>query len=122
MEATGTTMTNTVTGKMMGGEKTGHKEMKQGEGRMMTMQEIVHKLHENFSDEIADANEYLNMAESAERMEHHEMAEGLAEIAKEEYTHAKFIHYVMKENGIMADTEDMKDWEELEARFRRMFW
>lgn len=91
------------------------------EGHMMTLEDISKKLHGDFNDEIQDANTYLNMAKCAQRMEHHDLAHYLCEMAKDEYSHAKFIHMYLVENGIDIDEEDKADWHELEERFPHEF-
>ena len=41
---------------------------------MMSLSDITNKLHEEFSDEIEGANEYMDMAKSAASMHHYELA------------------------------------------------
>lgn len=88
---------------------------------MMSLSEITDKLYEQFPDEINDANHYMDMAKSAYDMGHEELAQYLCEIAKEEFTHAMFIHHHMKESGVEIPEEWNKEWEELENRFRKYF-
>ena len=91
------------------------------EGHMMTLEDITKKLHEDFPDEISDANTYLSMAECAYQMEHQELAHYLCEMAKDEFSHATFIHEYLKKTGIPIDEEDAMEWSKLEERFRKKF-
>lgn len=87
----------------------------------MSLSEITDSLYEQFPDEINDANHYMDMAKSAYDMGHEHLAECLCEVAKEEFTHAKFIHYHLNESGVEIPEEWHKEWEELENRFRKYF-
>lgn len=88
---------------------------------MMSLSEITENLYEEFPDEMEDANHYMDMSKSAYDMGHQELAYYLCEIAKDEFTHAKFIHHHLKESGVEISTEWHKEWEELENRFRQYF-
>lgn len=98
-----------------------HEEKHHTKHKMMTLYDITDKLYENFPDEINDANHYMDMAKSAHNMGHEELAHYLSEMAKDEYTHAMFIHHHLKESGIEMPEEWHKEWEELENRFRGYF-
>jgi ferritin len=89
--------------------------------KMMTMADIANKLHEELPDEISGANGYLDMAISAQEMEHFETARNLAAIARDEYTHAAFIYHYMMKSGIDVSEKCKKDYDEMELRFQREF-
>lgn len=84
----------------------------------MTIEDISKKLHEDFTDEIHDANKYMDMAENAKRLGHDDTAYYLLEIAKDEYSHACYIYMYLNENNIPIDKEDSEDWNKLMVRFR----
>lgn len=88
----------------------------------MSLAEITDKLHEEFEDEIEGANEYLNMANSAASMGHMDLADTLLAMAKDEFSHARFIHCFMKESGVHVSDEVHEDWKELENRFHKVFY
>lgn len=84
---------------------------------MMSLSDITEKLHNDFQDEIDDANKYQDMANSAAKMGHCELADILCAMAKDEHSHAKFIHEFLKESGVTVCEKTCHDWEELENRF-----
>jgi ferritin len=88
---------------------------------LMTMADITNKLHEEFEDEIEGANNYLSMAISAYEMEHLTLAEYLSAIAKDEFSHATFIHNFLEKSGVAISEEHAKAFKELEERFRKEF-
>lgn len=90
------------------------------EHHLMSLSEITEHLHKHFKDEIDDANKYQDMANSAGRMNHWELADALHEIAKEEFSHAYFIHCFLKESGVNLSEEVHEEWEELENRFHNI--
>lgn len=99
-----------------------HTEHKEAKHRMMSLGEITDDLHEDFCDEIEDANKYMDMANSAASMCHYDLADTLCAMAKDEFSHAKFIHCFLKSSGVEIPDEVCKKWEELEQRFRRIFF
>ena len=98
-----------------------HETDKHKEHRMMSLSEITDKLHEEFEDEIDGANLYLDMANSAAHMNHYQLAEVLCAMAKDEFSHAKFIHCFLKESGVHVSDEIQKEWTELDNRFHKLF-
>lgn len=87
----------------------------------MTHEEITKHLQEKFAGEVHGADGYLNMAEAAERMGKYELAEGLYEMAKDEYSHADFIADTMKEHGVAASKEEWEAFEALTERIKPLF-
>lgn len=88
---------------------------------MMTMEEIVKKFTTEFTDEMDDSKMYFEMAKSAEHMGQHEMARGLYEISKDEYTHAHFIREMLLDNGVAIPEAAKAKWEETEERMMHYF-
>lgn len=88
---------------------------------MMTMEEIIKKFTAEFGDEMEDSKMYFEMAKSAEHMGNHEMAHGLFEISKDEYTHAKFIREMLIDNGVTIPESHKAMWEDTEERMHRYF-
>lgn len=88
---------------------------------MMTLDEIEKALQGAFPDEIQDSNSYCDMAKSAETMGDRQTAKYLYAIAKDEYTHAKFIHEYMIDNGLPIPDIQEKAWKELSERANRTF-
>lgn len=88
---------------------------------MMTMEEIVKKLTAEFQDEMDDSKSYFEMAKSAEHMGNQEIAHGLFEISKDEFTHAKFIREVLIDNGITIPDASKVKWDETKERMMRFF-
>jgi ferritin len=88
---------------------------------VMSLQDITNKLIEEFPDEIEGANEYLDMAISAKEMSHNDLAMYLCEVAKDEFSHAKFIHHFLTRSGVSMSEDWKMAWSNLESRFRREF-
>lgn len=114
MKTTGSMSPSISSGKMMSDKATTRHEM-------YSLSDITEALHHEFEDEIAGANEYLDMATSAREMHHMELAHYLCAMAKDEYSHASFISHHMKKSGVEVSEKTRKEWEELEERFRRAF-
>lgn len=85
----------------------------------MELHKIVEKMKEEFPGEIKGANEYLGMAEEAEKINQHELAKHYKEMAREEYTHANSIMRDMKRYGMDIDQEHMKMMHELKEKLMR---
>ena len=69
-------------------------------------------------DELQSTKKYWNMAKTAQN---EEMAYGLTEMAKDEYTHAKFVRDSMMENGCKISDACEKSWQEVEEIASEMF-
>lgn len=98
-----------------------HADMYQAKHHSYSLSEITEKMHQEFDDEIEDANMYLDMAISANDMHHEELAYWLSAMARDEYSHASFIHHHIKASGVELSEKDSKAWKELEERFHREF-
>lgn len=97
-----------------------HKEHKRH--KLMKLEDVIEQLQEDFAEEIADSKKYLCMAKAVERAGHSEEAcYYLTEMAKDEYTHANFIHSVMVKHDIELPEEQVKEYEELEEKMKEFF-
>lgn len=89
--------------------------------KLMTLEDVAHELEKDFVEEIADSKRYLCMAHIAERAGDNEDCHYLTEIAKDEYTHAYFIHNFMIEHDIHIPEEYKHEFEELKETMRSFF-
>ena len=106
----------------MGNTKNPQKmDMHQAKHQSYSLAEITEKMHHEFDDEINGANMYLDMAISANDMHHEELAHWLSAMARDEFSHASFIHHHLKKSGVDLSESDHKMWKELEDRFHRVF-
>lgn len=97
-------------------------EMLEGKGKKcMTMEDVSEQLSKDFADEIADSRKYLHMAKVAEKADDYEDCHYLTEMAKDEYTHAYFIHSFMEEHDICIPEEQEKDFECLKETMKGFF-
>ena len=87
----------------------------------MTMEELSKHMTDRFNAEMDDANNYYTMVETAEKMGHYDLVEGLCEMAEDECTHAEFIRETMIRMGIPISEESRKKWHDLEERMNRLF-
>lgn len=83
---------------------------------MMTKEEISKHIVEKMDHEIKGCSEYLDMCEKAQEMENYELAHGLSEMAKDEYTHAHFMFEYMAENNIDVPETSRHDFYALQKR------
>ena len=65
----------------------------------MTKAELTMKLFDQFQEETEGVYEYEMLGEEAMKHNMPHVAKGLKEIAKEEYTHAKFLAKVLGEEA-----------------------
>lgn len=86
-----------------------------------THDEVAKHIHVRFMEEITSACGYLDMAENAEKMGRLDLAEGLCEMAKDEYTHAAFIESVMNDEHITMTDDEKKKYSDLERRIECFF-
>lgn len=87
----------------------------------MTIEDVTSKFKEDFLDEITDANTYFDMAKAMEHEGRTSVANGLYEMAKDEYTHAEFIRKHLIDNGVYIPTDQMNMFEALDERICRKF-
>lgn len=91
------------------------------EHKSMTMEDVAHELKKGFADEIADSKKYHHMAKIAEKAHCEEDCHYLMEMAKDEYTHAYFIHNFMKEHDIHIPEEHEEEFEHLTEEMKGFF-
>lgn len=88
---------------------------------MMTLPEISKTLQGELKDEIDGCKQYYNMGMSADDMRHYNLSHYLYEMAKDEYTHAKFIRDYMKENHVEVTDSEESAFAEIEDLICRKF-
>lgn len=76
---------------------------------------------EAFSDEMKDCNSYCDLARKAEDQGDKQLAYGLYLIAKDEYTHAKFIHDHLIEWGCEIPECEMAKYHQTKSRISHIF-
>ncbi|MDE7424993.1 MAG: hypothetical protein K2N51_15100 [Lachnospiraceae bacterium] len=96
-------------------------EGKDKKHKIMTMEDVAHELKKDFAEEIMDSKKYLCMAKVAEKSHCEEDCHYLTEMAKDEYTHAYFIHEFMIEHDIHVHEEQKREFEELKERMKEFF-
>lgn len=89
--------------------------------KAMTMEDVAEQLSEDFAEEIADSKKYLHMAKVAEKADDYEDCHYLTEMAKDEYTHAYFIHSFMEEHDLDISEEQEKEFECLKDTMKGFF-
>lgn len=82
----------------------------------MTKDEVVKAMHAKLSEEIADAEKYMAMSECMEKMEYHDTADGMSEMALDEFTHAQFIHDTLEEEGVTIPDDLEKKYNDLSEK------
>lgn len=102
-------------------ETTAHASNKKKEHKLMTMEDVAGRLQENFADEIADAKEYLFMAKIADHAHDEHDCHYLLEMAKDEYTHAVFIHDFMERHDIHIPEEEQECFNKLKEEMAEFF-
>lgn len=98
-----------------------HTAGKGKEHKLMTMADVSERLQENFADEIADAKEYLCMARIADHASDEHDCHYLLEMAKDELTHAMFIHDFMERHGIDIPEEQEECFGKLKEEMAEFF-
>lgn len=94
---------------------------KEKEHKIMTMEDVANELEKDFAEEIRDAKRYLCMAKVADGAGNKHDAHYLLEIAKDEYTHARFIHGFMEHHDMWMQEEYEKSYEKLEEEMAQFF-
>lgn len=89
--------------------------------KIITMDDVSEQLKVNFADEIADSHQYLCMARVADKAGCEEDCHYLIEMAKDEYTHAYFIHNFMHEHGIHVPEEQEEEFMHLKEKMSEFF-
>lgn len=72
-------------------------------------------------DEIDVSQKYIDYSCALKRDDQMELAELVAEMAYEEFTHARFQKEVLMDHGVPIDPEVLGAYEELKERLERMF-
>lgn len=110
------------------GEDMEMEEMVEGKGhnnkqhyKMMSMEDVAKELEKDFGEEIEDSKKYLCMAHVADKAGNEHDCHYLTEMAKDEYTHAYFIHSFMEEHDLDV-LEDLEvEFEELKNKMKKFF-
>lgn len=76
----------------------------------MDHKELKRIYWERFRDEIEDAERYMNLSQEAEHLGKNKEALGLRELAREEYTHARFFRDLVKDDTEQSQ-EQMETWQ-----------
>lgn len=92
-----------------------------GKKQMMTMHDVSECLQKDFSEEIADAKKYLCMAKIADNAGDEHDCHYLLEMAKDEYTHACFIHEFMERHNVCIHEEHERCYCELKEEMAEFF-
>lgn len=96
-------------------------DVKNKKHKMMSMEDVSKELEKDFGEEISDSKKYLCMAKIAEKAHSEDDYHYLTEMAKDEYTHAYFIHNFMVEHDICVPEEQKKEFEELKEKMKEFF-
>lgn len=91
------------------------------ERKMMSMGDVAEALQNDFAEEIADSKKYLCMAKIADHADDHHDCHYLLEMAKDEYTHAAFIHDFMKRHDMCIPEEQEASFNELKETMAEFF-
>lgn len=97
------------------------KDSKGSKDKPMTMGDVADKLVDDFEDEIDDSKKYLCMAKVAEKSGNEHDSYYLYEMAKDEYTHARFIKDFMEEHDIEIPEDHEERYHKLEEEINRIF-
>lgn len=89
--------------------------------KFMTMEDVAKELKKDFAEEIADSKKYLCMAKVAEKAHCEEDCHYLTEMAKDEYTHAYYIHSFLHEHDIHVLEELEEKFEALKEHIQEFF-
>lgn len=79
----------------------------------MDKAEIIKKLHEELHEELEGVKEYHEMAAHAMGMHEPMLAKHLRAIAKDEWTHASYIHKVLMENNVALSDAENQMWNQI---------
>lgn len=102
-------------------EETAHSGSKDKERKMMTMADVSECLHKDFAEEMSDAKKYLCMAKIADHAGDEHDCHYLLEMAKDEWTHAMFIHDFMKRHELHIPEEHEECYCKLEKEMAEFF-
>lgn len=97
------------------------KGSKDKEHKYMTMDDVGKELAKDFEDEISDSKKYMYMAKIAEKAKDYNDHHYLMEMAKDEYTHAYFIHDFMVDHNIDIPEEQEEEFNKLRDMMKSLF-
>lgn len=95
--------------------------VKAKEHKMMTMDDVAECLQKDFAEEIADSKKYLCMAKIADHAGNEHDCHYLLEMAKDEYTHAVFIHDFMERHELDIPEEQEMCYNKLKEKMSEFF-
>lgn len=87
----------------------------------MTLHEITDKLVKEFPDEVKGVADYCEMAHALQEMGQHEMAKRVRAMAKDEYTHAENIKYLLKMSGVPIAKEHDGAFDMAEKKLEKIY-
>lgn len=88
---------------------------------MSTMSDVIECLKKDFAEEIADTKKYLCMAKIADSAGMEDDSHYLLEMARDEYTHVRFIHEFMEKHNIRILEAHERCYKELEGKMTEFF-
>lgn len=83
--------------------------------------DLKESLKAKFAEELADVNKYFDLADQAKQEGDTYLAHWLCEIAKDEYTHVKFLRDYLIDSGMTITTEQEMKWHEIKDRVAHKF-
>lgn len=92
-----------------------------GKSKIMTMDDVAEALQKDFSEEISDSKKYLCMAKIADNADAYHDSHYLLEMAKDEYTHASFIHGFMERHDMCIPEAQEKCYNALKEEMAEFF-
>lgn len=81
---------------------------------------IVSTLSTHLKEEIKDAETYISMAKTAKDAGDSHMCKYLMAMAKDEYSHAKFIHEEVMKAGMTPDPADVAAFITMETHLKEL--
>lgn len=100
---------------------TNSEDMKDFSNKEKGMEKIKSYFSEEFSDEMKGCNEYADLAHQAKEAGDTTLAYGLYQMAKDEYTHAKFIHDYLIEWGCEIPEMEVSKYHQTKERISHIF-
>lgn len=90
--------------------------------KIMTMEDVAHELHKDFEGELSDCKRYMCMSRVADDAGAHHDSHYLLEMAKDEYTHACYIHDFLEKHDIDIPEAQEEEYKKLSEKMREFFW
>lgn len=85
-------------------------------------EEMKKYLESHLEEEMKDACGYMEKAKELDNAGMFDMASGFAEMAKDEYTHTRFIIGQIMKSGGSLSKEHKEKWEELDEKIRSFLY